>query len=291
MGLLAVNDTVLYYELRGAGPPVLLVMGMTGDAGHFEAFADLLADEFTIVSYDRRGNGRSPRPTGWTTTSPEEQADDAAALLEALGMSPAVVYGSSAGGVFALCQLIRRPETVRGAILHDAALVRLFDEPGARAGVVALAREAREAGGPPLAIERLWRHVAGDANWERLEPDLRERMRSGARTFLDVEVGSYEGFLPDDRTLASIEPRVLVVAGEQTLPVYVQASRRLAERLGLELTRTPGTHTSYHDHPRELARTIRPFLRRVSARAVSDAQGSRSSSARSEPSIKKGTER
>jgi pimeloyl-ACP methyl ester carboxylesterase len=43
---------------------------MTGDADHFETLADLLADEFTIVSYDRRGNGRSRRPAGWAMTSP-----------------------------------------------------------------------------------------------------------------------------------------------------------------------------------------------------------------------------
>ena len=59
------------------------------------SLADLLADEFTVICYDRRGNGRSPRPAGWARTSPEEQADDAAALLTALGLAPAAVYGSS----------------------------------------------------------------------------------------------------------------------------------------------------------------------------------------------------
>ena len=92
------NETELYYEVRGTGPPFLLIMGATGDGGHFDAFAELLADEFTVISYDRRGNGRSPAPTGWTTTSPEEQADDAAALLDVLGIGPAAVFGTSSGG-------------------------------------------------------------------------------------------------------------------------------------------------------------------------------------------------
>jgi alpha/beta hydrolase family protein len=85
MPRLTVNGTELYYELRGSGPPVLLIMGGSGDGGHFDALADLLADEFTVVTYDRRGNGRSRVPVGWETTSAEEQADDAAALLTALG--------------------------------------------------------------------------------------------------------------------------------------------------------------------------------------------------------------
>src|SRR3954447_14877381 len=71
MPTVTANGTELYYETRGDGPPVLLIMGATGDGGHFDALADLLADEFTVISYDRRGNGRSPVPTGWTTTSPE----------------------------------------------------------------------------------------------------------------------------------------------------------------------------------------------------------------------------
>src|SRR5512141_1144992 len=79
MPMVSVNGAELYHEVRGSGPPVLLIMGATGDGGHFDALADVLADEFTVISYDRRGNGRSVAPAGWETTSPEEQADDAAA--------------------------------------------------------------------------------------------------------------------------------------------------------------------------------------------------------------------
>lgn len=268
MPTLAVNGAELYHEVRGDGPPVLLIMGMTGDAGHFEALAGLLADEFTVVSYDRRGNGRSPRLAGWASTSPEEQADDAAALLTALSLSPAAVYGSSAGANFALCLLVRHPAAVRGAVLHETALVRLFDDPNARGAVTALVQEGMKAGGPPLAIERLWRHVAGDANWERLPHDLRQRMQGSAETFFGVELGSYEGYLPDDETLAAIAAPVMVLVSQHSLPVYAQAAGRLAERLGVDVTRTPGTHTSYNDRPHELAQILRPFLRRVSGGTV-----------------------
>ena len=69
MPMATVNGAELYHEVRGDGPPVLLVMGATGDGGHFDALADLLADEFTVISYDRRGNGRSPRPAAWAGSS------------------------------------------------------------------------------------------------------------------------------------------------------------------------------------------------------------------------------
>ena len=125
------------------------------------------------------------------------------------------------------------------------------------------------AGGTPAALEALWWYVAGGPNWERLQPALRARMRSTAETFFGVELGSYEGFLPDDKTLAAIAVPVMVLVSEESHAVYAQAAGRLAHRLGVEVTHTPGTHTAYHDHPHELAQTIRPFLRQLSRIAVS----------------------
>src|SRR5437870_4353651 len=119
MPSIAVHGTDIYYELQGSGPPLLWISGATGDAGHFERVADLLSDEFTVVTYDRRGNSRSSAPAGWESTSTDEQADDAAALLRGLALDPAAVFGNSYGAIIALDLLIRHPEAVRGAILHE----------------------------------------------------------------------------------------------------------------------------------------------------------------------------
>ena len=67
--MVSVNGAELYHEVRGSGPPVLLIMGATGDGGHFDTLADLLADEFTLITYDRcRPGGRCalPPPIGRT---------------------------------------------------------------------------------------------------------------------------------------------------------------------------------------------------------------------------------
>lgn len=204
MPTIRVNGTEIYHEVRGTGPPVLLVMGATGDAGHFETVADLLADEFTVLSYDRRGNGRSPAPHGWTGTSVEEQADDAAALLDALGLVPAAVFGTSSGAVFTLGLLVGHPQAVRGAILHEPALYTLSDDPaGMGNSIAALVSEGMAAGGPPVALERFWRFVAGDANWEKLDGGLRQRMIVSAETFL-AERAPIMSYLPDDEALIAL---------------------------------------------------------------------------------------
>jgi pimeloyl-ACP methyl ester carboxylesterase len=239
-------------------------MGATGIGAHFAQTAQLLADEFTVVTYDRRGNGRSPRPEGWTQTSTEEQAADAAALLDALGLTPAAVFGTSAGAVFVLCMLVRHPDAVRGAILHEPALFALFDDPdGTRAVVKELVAKGMQEGGLPGAMEQFWRFVAGDASWEGLEPGLREQMLASADTYFGLERGRFDAYVPPDDVLAAIAAPVAVMAGESTRPPFVQASRRLAERLGVEVTRVPGAHAPYLEHAPELAEAMRPFLREV----------------------------
>lgn len=265
MPTIRVNGAEIYYEVRGDGPPVLFIMGATGDAGHFEELADLLADEFTVLTYDRRGNGRSPRPDGWVTTSAEEQADDATALLDVLGLAPAAVFGSSAGAIIALCLLVCHSEAVRGAILHEPGVSALLeDAEEAQHVLAAVVTGGMASGGPPAALERFWRFVAGDANWEGLEDGLRQRMLNSAETFFGIEREASLSHLLDEETLAGIVVPVQVLASEQSRPFFQQTAYRLAERLNVPVSRTPGTHAPYLDHPRELSQAIRPFLSQVS---------------------------
>jgi pimeloyl-ACP methyl ester carboxylesterase len=57
---LRIPGATLYYEMRGAGPVLVLIAAGSSDAGIFERLANVLANEYTVVSYDRRGNSRSP---------------------------------------------------------------------------------------------------------------------------------------------------------------------------------------------------------------------------------------
>jgi hypothetical protein len=52
--LLEINRATIYHEARGRGSSVLFIAGATGDGGHFQRVAELLSDEFTVVTYDRR---------------------------------------------------------------------------------------------------------------------------------------------------------------------------------------------------------------------------------------------
>ncbi|MFR9801656.1 alpha/beta fold hydrolase [Pseudonocardia sp. RS010] len=72
-----------------------------------------------ILTDDRRGNSRSPRPPGWDAAPMDEQADDAAALLTALDLAPAVAHGNSSGAMILTSLSLRRPEVLRAAIFHE----------------------------------------------------------------------------------------------------------------------------------------------------------------------------
>jgi pimeloyl-ACP methyl ester carboxylesterase len=119
MTLIEVNGTALYYERRRNGPAILLVSGATGDAGHWTEVAEVLASRYTVVTYDRRGNSRSPRPPEWTATTIDEHADDAEALISGLHLAPAIVLGTSAAAGIVTNLAIRQPSVLRGVIFHE----------------------------------------------------------------------------------------------------------------------------------------------------------------------------
>jgi pimeloyl-ACP methyl ester carboxylesterase len=263
MPSVSANGASIYYELRGSGPPVLFIAGAMGDAGYFDQVADLLADEFTVLTYDRRGNSRSPKPEGWERTSVEEQAADAAALLRALDLAPAAIFGNSYGGSFALGLVVDSPDVVRGAIVHDPPLISVLERPE-ETGVEAVVEDAMRTGGPRAAADQFLRFFCGDAAVDGLEPPLRERLFANAETLFGSEMGNFENYRPDDATLAAITVPTRVLASEESPPFLRETSAWLAERTGTELMRTPGSHTPQLDRPQELVQTIRPLLREFS---------------------------
>lgn len=259
-----VNGAEIYHEIRGSGPSVLFISGATGDAGHFERVAELLADEFAIVTYDRRGNSRSPRPAGWDTTSVDEQADDAVALLEALSLAPAAVFGTSSGAIIGLDLVIRHPGVVHSAILHEPPLLSVLTQPEEVMGPTQqMVEEAMKRGGPRAAVEAFGRFAAGDENFENLDPGLRERMLGNGETLFGIEFGTFESYRPTDEALAGVEVPVQVMVGTESAPFYGEAGRWLADRLSVEVAAISGAHTPYLDHPGEMAQKIWPFLRQV----------------------------
>lgn len=260
--LLDVNGAKIYNEVHGSGPSVLFIAGATGDGGHFQRVAETLSDEFTVITYDRRANSRSPRPEGWESTSTEEQSDDVGGLIEALGVTPAVIFGTSSGAIIGLDLVIRHPELVRGAILHEPPLTAYMSDPDAVLGAIQEVVEGgTRRGGPREGCEAFLRFAAGDETFETLNPQLRERMLGNGETFLGAEMGTVETYQPDEAALTNVEVPVRVMVGTESAPFFTETTQRLADRVSVEVERLPGGHACYFDRPGEMAQTLRPLLK------------------------------
>jgi 3-oxoadipate enol-lactonase len=102
----------LNYVRRGSGEPMLLIQGMSGNHLSWgEPFLTELERDFDLVAYDHRGVGKSSRVTD--PFSIGDLADDAAAVLDALGWDSAHVVGISMGGMVAQELALRHPQRVR----------------------------------------------------------------------------------------------------------------------------------------------------------------------------------
>ncbi|MDQ3676633.1 MAG: alpha/beta hydrolase, partial [Actinomycetota bacterium] len=113
----------LHYEERGDGRPLLVIHAMASGAAQWSAALDELAQAGArAVAYDRRGYGSSGAPQPYAATTVQEQSEDAAALIAALGLAPALLVGDGFGALVALELLVRRPELAAGAVLAEPPL-------------------------------------------------------------------------------------------------------------------------------------------------------------------------
>src|ERR1700678_1960661 len=111
MPVVSAGEVELSYERSGSGPPLLMIMGMSGTALSWgEPILEELRREFEVIVYDHRGVGASTRLEGPITTA--EMAADAHGLMRALELDSAHVFGISMGGMVAQELALAHPETI-----------------------------------------------------------------------------------------------------------------------------------------------------------------------------------
>jgi pimeloyl-ACP methyl ester carboxylesterase len=121
-GYARVNGLNLYYEIHGAGEPLILLHGGVGATEMFDPILPLLSKTHEVIAVDLQAHGRTAdidRPL-----SIEAMADDVAALIKYLGIKKTDVMGYSLGGGVALRTAIQHPGVVRKLVLVSAAFKR-----------------------------------------------------------------------------------------------------------------------------------------------------------------------
>jgi 3-oxoadipate enol-lactonase len=107
----------VWTEQVGAGPDVLLIGGAGDTVESWQFQLDGLADRYRLTAFDNRGAGRTAMPPGPVTVA--TMADDAAGVLDALGIASAHVAGFSGGSIVAQELAVRRPDLVRSLVLQS----------------------------------------------------------------------------------------------------------------------------------------------------------------------------
>jgi 3-oxoadipate enol-lactonase len=111
------GNITLNYEQQGVGEPLLLIPFLAADNACYAFQVADYSKHFTCISVDLRGTGESDKPGGIYST--EMFADDMAALMQAIGVQKAHVYGLSLGAATGLWLAAKYPDRVKSLSLHS----------------------------------------------------------------------------------------------------------------------------------------------------------------------------
>jgi pimeloyl-ACP methyl ester carboxylesterase len=193
----SVNGLEMYYEVHGAGAPLVLLHGggWTIESS-FRAILPPLARSHKLLAIEQQAHGHTAdiaRPLSY-----EQMADDTAALLAQLGIERADFFGWSDGGNVALEIALRHPRLVRRLVVTGANFSNEGMRPGFAQSVAALTPDS-----PRLTAQHAeYRRTAPDASqWPRVVAKLKG---------LWLE---FKGIAPED--LRKIDAPVLVMVGDR----------------------------------------------------------------------------
>lgn len=254
-----IGGRVLHVVRRGGGDPLLLIQGMSGThASWGEPFLQALDPALATISYDHRGIGRSD-PAG-DPFSIVDLADDALALLDALGHESAHVLGISMGGMVAQELTLKAPERVRsltlgctysggaGSALAAPETIQRLSE-----GMMSGDRERAIRTGYEINVSAPF--AADEAHWPAFLEMATSTPAPIATIMLQMQAIGVHDTLG---RLATVTTPTLVVHGDEDLMLPVANGRMIAEAIpGARLEVLEGAgHMFWWERPQESAALV-----------------------------------
>jgi pimeloyl-ACP methyl ester carboxylesterase len=240
-GYASVNGLQMYYEIEGAGDPLVFIPPAFGAAG-LQSFPALVQNH-SVITVDLQGNGRTAdipeRPL-----SIEQYAKDVVGLLKYLGISKADFFGESYGGNAVLLIAIRHPELVRRVAAYGAT----FGPPQ-----IALNPETTRYSQPPIAKSTNIQFQR--ENYKRLAPDPEYWDK------IHNKLGSiqWSGFSKEE--LASIRVPTLIIVGDHDFVRVEHAVEGFQAIPGAELAVIPSaSHFVLYSEQERVIPIIKHFL-------------------------------
>jgi pimeloyl-ACP methyl ester carboxylesterase len=266
----------LTYDVREgeseSGEPALLMIGSPMDASGFTTLAGHFPDR-TIVTYDPRGVGRSPRADRVAAATPEEHAEDLHQLIAELDRGPVDIFASSGGAVNAFALVARHPEQVRTLVAHEPPLATVLPDREEALAVTTDIHETYERDGFGRAMAKF---IAFTSVRGPTPPDFPSRAPNPADFGLPAgDDGSRDhpllgphmvyasGYEPDFDSLRRASARIVVACGAESEGTFpYRAALAVAERLGTDAVIFPSDHGGFGQQgdPEAFAATLRGVL-------------------------------
>ena len=208
--------------------------------------------------------------------TPEIEADDLAAIIDAVGGAPADVFGSSGGAVAGLALVDRHPEKVGTLIAHEPPVCELLPDAAHIRAAVDQVEDAYRAHGPGAGwgkfVALVMHHgpmteagpaaaqwpPAGGGGDEGPPQERSAKELADDETFFLRMLKPFTRYQPPVDALRSAGPRIVVAVGENSGDeIAGRSAEALAARLGTEPVRFPGDHGGFMADPAGFAAAIR----------------------------------
>lgn len=254
----------IHYEERGTPgrPAILMVLGLSHRLAHWGTLPERLAEFAHVITFDCRGMGDSERRDEPYTI--HEEVGDMAAVLDAVGLRSAAVYGRSRGGMLAQEFALTHPERTTALILSGTS----HRGPGSVGSTEAVNRAMEIT--PDMTREAIFEtqnEAMASPGWEERDPAafaalMATDLEAPPRRFAVVrQQGAIEGWTSHDR-LRRIACPTLVLCGNDDGMVPPENSRQIAQAIpGARLELIPQCgHLPMLEKPGEVAQLVLHFL-------------------------------
>jgi pimeloyl-ACP methyl ester carboxylesterase len=259
-----INGVELEVRDRGSGEPVVFVHGSMGDECAAVLTEPLLANQYRLIDYHRRGWGNSARLQA--PLSIEQQAADCTAVMHHLGVERAHLVGQSYGGLILLPMALDTPDAVQTLSLLEPALPSILFNSPAFGAVMTKAASLFESGDTAGAMDAFGQEVAG-ADYrtvfnQTLPPGYFERWVADGPTLFQYDVPALQPWTFTRATAVQITQPVLNMRGVNTQPYF----RECFETVQMWLSHAENfvlpkaTHAMLQTNPKGAAERLASFL-------------------------------
>ena len=263
-GFVNIDNAKLYYEVAGAGTPLVMVHAGVADSRQWNNEFAYFAQDNKVIRYDMRGYGKSEPVDGEFS-----HMNDLVSLLDTLGVHESIaIMGCSMGGGLAMDFALTHPSRVKALIMVDSAPSGLKLEVPTPAKFSDV-EKAFESGDLDLVAEietQIWFDGMGRIP-EQVNPPMRKLLYEMNRLVLSHEVKGLGKRLPNTNTpafnlLENLNIPVLIIVGSHDTPYILAAADYMKEKIKFanKITIEDAAHLPNMDQPQEFQRVVEKFL-------------------------------